>query len=91
LQCAVKGLDLRSPKLERAGAVLRIAAESDLGRSFGEHANDSGVGDVAHLVVIEYGLAAFVAGHIADFDIGIVDDNTSGKWESNTGVVVLTN
>lgn len=77
--------------MERAGAVLRIAAKSDLGRAVGEHANDSGVGDVAHLVVIEYGLAAFIAGHIADFDIGVVNDNTSGKWETNAGIVVLTN
>jgi hypothetical protein len=52
--------------LEPACSVGFGAAEGDLGGTVGEHVEDLAVGDVAHLVVVENGFAAGVAGHVLD-------------------------
>ncbi len=40
-------------------------------------------------MIIENSLAALVAGHIANFNIRVIDSYSSGQWETNACIVIL--
>lgn len=40
-------------------------------------------------MIVEYSLAALVAGHVADFNIRVIDSYSPSQWEANACIVIL--